>query len=144
MSWLGNQRQDVEILDLVLDVMCQVDTRVHTRTYELVTRHRGHTTRIPQLIHEALGIRVCRPAPGILNTGPHEVVLKDHRIVPNLTWRRRFSKAFAERERLIAARDLAGSLKKVEAACGSTMLDTIAHCMPIHRTNRTTLQDQRK
>jgi hypothetical protein len=144
MGWLGNQRQDVEILDLVLDVMCQVDTRVHTRTYELVTRRHGHTTRIPQLVHETLGIRVCRPAPGILNTGPHEVVLKNHRIVPSLAWRRRFSKAFAERERLIAARDLAGSLRDVEAACASSVLDTIPHGMRMRRPKHSTPRDQLK
>jgi hypothetical protein len=111
MSWFWNDRQDRDMLDLVLGMVEDVSIPVETSEWTMVTKHRGHVSREPQLVHDFGTFTVRRPEPFLPNMGPYEVVIGTLRIVPNRIWRSRFSTAMKRRERTLAARALTASIR---------------------------------
>jgi hypothetical protein len=111
MSWFWNGRQDRDMLELVLGMVEDVSIPVETKEWTMVTKHRGHVAREPQLVHDFGTFSVRRPEPFLLNMGPHEVVIGSLTIVPNRIWRSRFSAAMKRRERTLAARALTASIR---------------------------------
>lgn len=111
MSWFWNGQQDRDMLKIVLGMVEDVSIPVETSGWTMVTKHRGHTAREPQLVHDFGTFTVRRPEPFLLNMGPHEVVIGSLTIVPNRIWRSRFSAAMKRRERTLAARALTASIR---------------------------------